>query len=75
MFWKEFLLRGTWLIDRVSRGLITKAHISLGAVITDREEEYNVCLSDLVSYTRGCNDPRLLRIFIFDVSISLFSSF
>lgn len=44
------------------------------AVITDWEEKYDVCLSDLVSYAPGYNDLRLLRIFIFGVSISLFPS-
>lgn len=34
-----------------------------------------MCLSDLKSYAQGYDDLRLSRIFIFDVSISLFSSF
>lgn len=34
-----------------------------------------VCLSDLVSYAQGYNDLRLSGLFIFDVSIFLFSSF
>ena len=33
------------------------------------------CLPDLTSYSSGFNELRLLRIFIFDVSISLFSFF
>lgn len=44
-------------------------------VLRPRGRTECACLPDLTSYSSGFNELRLLRIFIFDVSISLFSFF
>lgn len=73
-----------WLVCHLSQGLLWASTFSgrESESATDSHGPHRpggrtecACLPDLMSYSSGFNELRLLRIFIFDVSISLFSFF
>ena len=86
-FWhsgRSFYSGTLWLVCHLSQRLLWAGTFSgrESESTTDshgphrpRGRTERACLPDLTSYSSGFNELRLLRIFIFDVSISLFSFF